>query len=878
MSLQALFASRSVTGQWVAQNLPFVTDPALFDRVDNRRQPLPLDVAQQIATLFGIDVAVVRQAAGYCTNQTGRRIRQASPADLLIGEKYTPKQIQLLNETTIQTTSMVVGGDLSGTLPDPTVVGWQDRPIASTTPTVGQVYVWTGINWAPETLPAGSVTPGTNGQVFMTEGGVSGWFPQSDIVHANLANLTADDHLQYLRTDGTRTLTGNMSIGGFVLTNSAAPVNPGDLANKAYVDASAQGIAVKPAVQVMSTSNLTLSGEQTIDGVLTSSSRMLLTGQTTGSQNGIWVTGSGAWTRPTDFSAGASAAAAYTFVQSGTNHANQGWYCTTLAPNAVIGTNSLTFVQFSAAGSFTAGNGLQLTGNTFSVKAADTTINVSGSGIKVGSITTSNVTASGTNSQSLVTTWSAAVAWQTLTLGATAPIAVSNSGNVVYGTTISVANATTGAVGVIQLAGDLGGTATSPTVQKLQGATLPSPGAVGTVLQVSATNVLSYALVAPASLTLGGANTVLQGGASANVWTATPTVWNLTAQSVLTANGTGASIVAQGAGSYIQAADANGHIETTGANGYFAGMGNGAYFQWGATATAAISGRERFQVGDQLCWYVPGFSWSFPGIWVDTSSYLQLGNSVLTVKPTLVTTAQNVSVTGSSTGFTASGADGYFLTTDSNGYFAANGANGAFVAQGANGYFAASGANGYFAGGVSPAQSGTFRAPATGSYCFRNGSADVVGMSMLSGGAIALGNAGTSFAIGSGTYTRRTSGAGAFSTSQNSSPHPYGFVDTANFNGVDYSTVGGTALFYVRVSLSCVGGNSGSIELWASYTNSGGTLTIFDQGSDRLSGSQWYSDVGLTYSGTVIEVSVTPYFAPGTEWIVAWDVSAGTGT
>jgi hypothetical protein len=38
-------------------------------------------------------------------------------------------------------------------------------------------------------------------------------------VHGNLLGLDADDHLQYLLTDGTRTLTGNMNLGGFNITN-----------------------------------------------------------------------------------------------------------------------------------------------------------------------------------------------------------------------------------------------------------------------------------------------------------------------------------------------------------------------------------------------------------------------------------------------------------------------------------------------------------------------------------------------------------------------------------------------------------------------------------------------------------------------------------
>ncbi len=50
-----------------------------------------------------------------------------------------------------------------------------------------------------------------------------------------------------------------------------------------------------------STGNLALTGEQTIDGVLTAASRVLCKDQTDASENGIWLTAAGAWTRATDF-------------------------------------------------------------------------------------------------------------------------------------------------------------------------------------------------------------------------------------------------------------------------------------------------------------------------------------------------------------------------------------------------------------------------------------------------------------------------------------------------------------------------------------------------------------------------------------------------
>jgi hypothetical protein len=52
------------------------------------------------------------------------------------------------------------------------------------------------------------------------------------------------------------------------------------------------------------TSSITLSGEQTIAGVaVTAGQRVLLTGQTDPSQNGIWVAAGGAWSRAADFDA-----------------------------------------------------------------------------------------------------------------------------------------------------------------------------------------------------------------------------------------------------------------------------------------------------------------------------------------------------------------------------------------------------------------------------------------------------------------------------------------------------------------------------------------------------------------------------------------------
>lgn len=120
-------------------------------------------------------------------------------------------------------------------------------------------------------------------------------------------------------------------------------------------------------VLCVATGNVTaLSGEQTFDGITTSASRVLLTGQSTATQNGLWVTASGAWTRPADFAAGKDAADDSLYVQKGTTFADTQWRCTTDV--AIVGTNNLTWTQFAAGVTYSAdGSSVTLTGSTFSI-------------------------------------------------------------------------------------------------------------------------------------------------------------------------------------------------------------------------------------------------------------------------------------------------------------------------------------------------------------------------------------------------------------------------------------------------------------------------------------------------------------------------------
>jgi hypothetical protein len=173
-------------------------------------------------------------------------------------------------------------------------------------------------------------------------------------------------------------LTGNETVAG-VKTFSSIPILPGsdptsanEAARKAYVDAIANGI--DPSLKVgfcdlaVDVDNITQSGEQTIDGVLTSSSRVVDWRQVSDpSKNGIWITGAGAWTRATDYDQAAEIKnGTSTFVLDGTQWARTIFFMT--SPDvATVGTDPITFTPAGGSASYEAGTGIDITGNTISV-------------------------------------------------------------------------------------------------------------------------------------------------------------------------------------------------------------------------------------------------------------------------------------------------------------------------------------------------------------------------------------------------------------------------------------------------------------------------------------------------------------------------------
>jgi hypothetical protein len=168
-------------------------------------------------------------------------------------------------------------------------------------------------------------------------------------------------------------LTGGTMSGA--ITGLPSPINSTDAVNKAYVDASITGLTWKNTVATATTANITLSGEQTIDGILTSASRVLVKNQTTASANGIYISGTSAWTRSTDATTGTEILGSAVYVDNGgTVNSGTAWTNTNVSA-ITVGTTSITFAQFGGGQTYTAGTGLTLGGNVFSLTNSSTTIN-----------------------------------------------------------------------------------------------------------------------------------------------------------------------------------------------------------------------------------------------------------------------------------------------------------------------------------------------------------------------------------------------------------------------------------------------------------------------------------------------------------------------
>jgi hypothetical protein len=225
----------------------------------------------------------------------------------------------------------------------------------------------------------------------------------------NIANASLTNSSVTVGTTAIALGASSLTLGG--LTSVAVtqdPVSALQLATKQYVDAVAEGLHVHPSCAAATTgtlasitggtvtynngtagvgATLTLSVALTVlDGyTLLNGDRVLVKNEATQANNGIytWATGGLVLTRASDFDTAAEMASGdFTFVTNGTLYANTGWVQTD--PVTVVGTSPVTWIQFSGAGTYTAGTGLTLTGTQFSITNTAVTAASYGSATQVG--------------------------------------------------------------------------------------------------------------------------------------------------------------------------------------------------------------------------------------------------------------------------------------------------------------------------------------------------------------------------------------------------------------------------------------------------------------------------------------------------------------
>ena len=231
--------------------------------------------------------------------------------------------------------------------------------------TLGNMYVWSGSAWVQIATTSVYTAP-TIGSTTIASG----------TTYTTLTGLTLDGAL-----------------------TTANPSTALGIANKQYVDEVAEGLRVRPSVRAATTTNLsanyyngpanngvgaTLTADtnrafSTLDGVTSWSITsppmgVLVKNQTNKAQNGRYNLttlgdGSTPWvlTRCGLCDESDEIAGSYSFVQLGTVNEGTGWVQIVADPDTfVIGTDDINVYQFSGA-TYTAGDGLTLTGTTFSV-------------------------------------------------------------------------------------------------------------------------------------------------------------------------------------------------------------------------------------------------------------------------------------------------------------------------------------------------------------------------------------------------------------------------------------------------------------------------------------------------------------------------------
>ena len=297
------------------------------------------------------------------------------------------------------------------------------KDVTITSAANGDFLRWNGSAWINDAVNLGTDTTGSFVASLVAGTGVT------------VTNNSGEDATPTVAIGQAVATTDSPTFANVTITSAPTDVN--HAATKAYVDFHAAGIVWHDAVKLATAAALpgtptysngtsgvgatltaTSNARLLIDGTnATTNDRVLIKDQADAKQNGVYkVTAQGSasvpyvLTRATDFDAspsfehiGSSGDAVY--VTSGAYNSNQGFITLSTGTGTdgtyIIGTDDITFGQFTGTATFVAGNGVTITGNTINVESANSgRIVVGGDSIDLALVTRTNT--SGTAGKSFI--------------------------------------------------------------------------------------------------------------------------------------------------------------------------------------------------------------------------------------------------------------------------------------------------------------------------------------------------------------------------------------------------------------------------------------------------------------------------------------------
>jgi len=249
-----------------------------------------------------------------------------------------------------------------------------------------------------------------SGNVYTTNVTATDTVTAVDVVTTTVTATTSDISINAAGTNANVVLaptgTGTVDVSSKRITSVGSPSADADAATKGYVDSIAQGLSVKTSAHVATTTALPAytydNGTDGVGATLTADTNGVLSnidnhGFSVGDRilvkdevgankpyNGVYTvtnlgTVSAPWvlTRAEDVDEVTDFKGAFIFVADGTVNKNTGWaFSIAYESYSTVGTDDAAFTQFSGAGTYSADNGLELTGTVFSAVVDDSTIEV----------------------------------------------------------------------------------------------------------------------------------------------------------------------------------------------------------------------------------------------------------------------------------------------------------------------------------------------------------------------------------------------------------------------------------------------------------------------------------------------------------------------